>query len=149
MSARAEFILEAFAIVSRTDKLLLTKNHSEEKSDLDVSVLFETSLDYFDEQLSLLLKETQQPVSGNLGLLNRHDSRLLFGRVLANGAKLILLVNSHFGRQPSEASLEGAFNLLAKTYLAEVSNPFYSCSDDKAFTCTQLHTLPECDWFSR
>lgn len=147
MSSGPELLLEAYAIISRTDKPLLVKSLSKEQTELDVSMLFEASLDYFDEQLNLLLKGPQ-PVSGSLGLLHRHDSRLLFGKVLPNGVKLILLVDSHFGRQPNETLLESCFSLLSKTYLAEISNPFYS-PDDEPFTNSQLHSLPAEDFFSK
>lgn len=147
MTTRPEFILEAYAILSRNDKPLLVNNLSKENSDLDISMLFEASLDYFDEQMSLLLKGPQ-PVSGNLGLLQRHDSRLLFGKILSNGVKLILLFECHFGLQPNESVLEECFNCLIKTYLAEISNPFYS-HDDKPFSNPQLHTLPDGEYLLR
>ena len=95
MAENNEFEIEAFAILDRSNKPLLYRNLTE-KEDIEVMAFLETSLDYFEEQMKIATKNP--PITGNLGLLSKQEKSLLFGKVLANGVKLILSIDKfkHF-----------------------------------------------------
>jgi hypothetical protein len=139
-----EFTLQAFAIVDRNDKLLLFRNLGPKvKSDLDVQLMLEGSLDVFEEQMDAQIKTHGLPFNGNVGLVQRLEGFLIFGRELANNVRLLLMVQAMFGRQPSEAQLERVFRKLVQTCCNELSNPFYV--PGSPFLHPSLHQLPEAD----
>lgn len=142
----SEFLLQAFAVVDRSDMLLLFRNlNAETKTDTEVQSMLEGCLDSFEEQMASQLKSQGAPFHGNVGLLQRADGFLVFGRELPNGLRLLLMVQAMFGRQPSESQLDRAYQRLIRTCLNELSNPFYE--RESPFVHASLHTLPEHNCF--
>ena len=116
--------LEAFCMFKKDDTQLLLRNYGERQPE-DLIMLFEMGLDHFDEQLDICLKDTRQS-DGSLGLLCKKESSFLYGKALPNGVKIILVIQSESGTQPSASQLDSPFKKLVNIYLRHVNNPFYS-----------------------